>query len=93
MVYLWALALSAQRPTQIDCTALSGFDSFLKSLSVQESTQIQWSGIAIGILGVVAIVSGVTAVVLRFTERPRETLVRTYSADDFDLPVIHARRE
>ncbi len=77
---------------QIDCKPLSVFESFLKSLSAEESTQIHWAGIALVILCVLAVVSGVLAVVLRFTERPRETLVRDV-ADYLEPPVIHARHE
>jgi uncharacterized membrane protein len=91
--YLWALSLSAQKPNQSDCEVRSGFVSMLESLSVQESTQMDWTGIAVAMLGVLAITAGMLAVILRFTERPRETLVRKHSADDFDFPVIHARHE
>jgi hypothetical protein len=93
IVYLWALASSVQEPTQIDFKPRSVVEAFLKSLSAEESTQIHWAGIAVVIFGVLAILGGVFAVVLRLTERPRETFVKRYSADDFQPPVIHARHE
>ena len=63
------------------------------SLMAEDSSQTQWAGVVLRILCVLAVVSGVLAVILRFTERPRETLVRSYSADDFNIPVIHARKK
>ena len=65
-------------------------------LSEEEPMQRHWAGIAVAILCVISIGTGVMAVVLRFTERPRETFVQD-AADDFkppfEPPVIHARHE
>ena len=64
-----------------------------QALSGEEPSQDHWAAVAIAILGIVAISSGVTAVVLRFTEKPRETTVHE-SADQFEPPfVIHVRHE
>ena len=90
-VHLWSLSLSAQKPTQIESTPSSGLVSFLRSLSFDEATQSHRAGIAIGMLCIAATVSGVTAVVLRFTEQPRETLVQETVGPPFEPPVIHAR--
>jgi hypothetical protein len=61
--------------------------------SAKEPGQSQWAGVLLAILGVGAIASAVLAILLKFTEKPSETLVRTYSADDLGLPVIHAREK